>query len=159
MRLLRGLTLSATLTTIFAAFMGSYVRGKGAGLACPDWPLCYGQLVPEMDEWIFLEWFHRTIVLCLSLLVAAAAVLIWRKALAERWLALLTVAMLFVQAVMGGLTVILKTHPIIVAIHQGMAFVFFACLVALTVRVFLYPVEARRGRAAALDSLPVGASG
>jgi cytochrome c oxidase assembly protein subunit 15 len=143
---LRGLTLASTLTTIGAAFMGSYVRGKGAGLACPDWPLCYGQLVPAMDEWIFLEWFHRTIVLCLSLLVAAAAVLIWRGGLPERWLGLCTVGMLFVQAVMGGLTVILKTHPVIVAVHQGMAFVFFACLVTLTVRVFSHPVTSAERR-------------
>ena len=135
MRALRGLTLAATLTSIFAAFMGSYVRGKGAGLSCPDWPLCYGQVVPQFDQWIFLEWFHRTIVFGLSLLVASAAALVWWKRLRETWLALLTVGMLVVQAVMGGLTVILKTHPVIVAVHQGFAFIFFACVVALTVRI------------------------
>lgn len=136
--LLRGLMLTTTLTTIFAAFMGSYVRGNGAGLACPDWPLCYGQVVPEFDWWIFLEWFHRMVVGLVSLMLAAATALIWWKRLPDRWLSLLTVGMLFVQAVMGGLTVILKTHPIIVAIHQGMAFVFFACVVWLTVRAFSY---------------------
>lgn len=147
MRALRTLALAGTLTTIVAAFMGSYVRGKGAGLSCPDWPLCYGQIVPEFDQWIFLEWFHRTIVFCLSLLVAGAATMVWWKRLQERWLALLTVVMLVVQAVMGGLTVLLKTHPVIVALHQGMAFVFFACLVTLTVRIYYYPLPAKAARA------------
>ncbi|HEU5316932.1 MAG TPA: COX15/CtaA family protein [Chloroflexota bacterium] len=133
---LRVLTLATTLITIFAAFMGSYVRGNGAGLACPDWPLCYGQVVPEFDWWIFLEWFHRMVVGLVSLMVLAATALIWWKRMPERLLSLATVGMLLAQAVMGGLTVILKTDPIIVAVHQGMAFVFFACVVWLTVRVF-----------------------
>ncbi|MBI3972729.1 MAG: COX15/CtaA family protein [Chloroflexi bacterium] len=144
MTLLRGLTLSATLGTIFAAFMGSYVRGKGAGLACPDWPLCYGQLVPAFDEYIFLEWFHRTVVFALSLFVAGAAVVTWRRRNPLRYLALVTLGLLFVQAVMGGLTVLLKTHVLIVAIHQAFAFVFFACQTALTILAFQQAPAPRR---------------
>ncbi|HET7771819.1 MAG TPA: COX15/CtaA family protein [Chloroflexota bacterium] len=153
--LLRGLMLATTFTTIFAAFMGSYVRGNGAGLACPDWPLCYGQVVPEFDWWIFLEWFHRMVVGLVSLMLATAAALIWWKRLPDRWLSLAAVSMLLVQAVMGGLTVILKTNPIIVAIHQGMAFVFFAFVVWLTVRVFAY--ESARRIAATAAPVGIGA--
>jgi heme a synthase len=137
MKLLRGLTLSAALLTVFAAFMGSYVRGRGAGLACPDWPLCYGQIIPEdMDAQIFLEWFHRTVVLTLSLLVVSTAALAWRWRLPQRFLALLVFGLLIVQAVMGGLTVLIKLDVLVVALHQAFALVFFGTLVALTILVF-----------------------
>lgn len=50
MGLFKGLALTASTMTVFAAGMGSYVRGMGAGLACPDWPLCDGQVMPQQME-------------------------------------------------------------------------------------------------------------
>ena len=39
--------------------IGALVRAHGAGLSCPDWPLCHGQVVPDFDARIALEWGHR----------------------------------------------------------------------------------------------------
>jgi len=41
--------------------IGGATRVMEAGLACPDWPLCYGSFLPfnHMNLRVFLEWFHR----------------------------------------------------------------------------------------------------
>ena len=35
--------------------LGALVRAHGAGLACPDWPLCFGELVPRFDLKVAFE--------------------------------------------------------------------------------------------------------
>ena len=50
-----------TLTALTCALLvlGALVRAHGAGLACPDWPLCFGELVPQMNLEVGFEWSHR----------------------------------------------------------------------------------------------------
>src|SRR4051794_12103686 len=45
---------------------GASVRVHGAGLACPDWPLCLGRVVPELDFQVFMEWGHRALASMVS---------------------------------------------------------------------------------------------
>jgi heme A synthase len=88
---------------------GAAVRVNRAGLSCPDWPLCFGDLVPEMDLAIFLEWGHRALAgtVSVAFLGLGGAVLAHRaaRARAGRWV-LLAGGVLLVQIVLGGLTVL-----------------------------------------------------
>ncbi len=100
--------------------IGALVRAHGAGLSCPDWPLCHGQVVPDFDAKIALEWGHRAIAGALSLGVAAlAAAVLGRRELRARFAAplLVVVGLLGAQVVLGGLTVLLGLAPWTVTAH------------------------------------------
>ena len=49
------------MAVVALVVIGGATRVMEAGLACPDWPLCYGTLLPgkQMNAQVFLEWFHR----------------------------------------------------------------------------------------------------
>jgi cytochrome c oxidase assembly protein subunit 15 len=100
--------------------VGALVRAHGAGLSCPDWPLCHGQVVPDFDARIALEWGHRLLAGTLSLGIAALAFALLRprelRARFARSLALV-VALLGTQVVLGGLTVLLGLAPWTVTAH------------------------------------------
>ncbi|MEX2206545.1 MAG: COX15/CtaA family protein [Myxococcota bacterium] len=100
--------------------VGALVRAHGAGLSCPDWPLCFGQVIPEFDLKIAFEWGHRVMAGSLTLALVGLAAFVLRSAeLRARFRAPLTwiFALLSVQIVLGGLTVLLGLAPWTVTAH------------------------------------------
>src|SRR5262249_23112615 len=53
--------------------MGSVVRTRGSGLACPAGPLGEGRLIPRLEAHVLIEWFHRLFALLVSVMVFATA--------------------------------------------------------------------------------------
>ena len=88
--------------------LGALVRAHAAGLACPDWPLCFGELVPRFDLRVAFEWGHRVTAGAVSLAFAALAAFALRRAATRRVTArLLAIAalLLALQILLGALTV------------------------------------------------------
>ena len=132
--------LSAHLLVALIALVGigGATRVMEAGLACPDWPLCYGSLLPgrQMNLQVFLEWFHRldAFVVGVGLLVQAAVSWWWRREL-PRWVPWLSAAALLLVAVQGGLgalTVTLLLPFSVVTAHLVTALLLVAVLSACT---------------------------
>lgn len=133
------LVLLMSLFTLFLMAVGSATRVMGAGLACPDWPLCFGSLVPQkqMDLQVFLEWFHRLLATGLGVMAIAFAGLsvAWRQVL-PRWLpytALIALGLVVLQGILGGLTVTELLRFEVVTAHLGTGLLFFCLLVSITV--------------------------
>lgn len=97
--------------------LGAFTTSIGAGMIFPDWPLSNGSLNP--DGWLeniamFAEHSHRLSAGLMSLITIAIAVAIWRGD-ERRWLrrlAVFAVVLIFVQALVGGLRVLLEKHHV-----------------------------------------------
>ena len=134
---MRFLVWKIAIATLLLMAVGSATRVMNAGLACPDWPLCYGQLVPtqQMNLQVFLEWFHRLDASLIGLSTLALVGLSWwfRKELPKwlPWACLGALGLIVFQGILGGLTVPQMLRFDIVTAHLGTALLFFASLVII----------------------------
>ena len=97
---------SALLTWPLISF-GALVRLHGAGLSCPDWPLCYGQLIPPPGFEIAMEVGHRFWATLLGLLIVMMTLLSFRIPAYRSFRRLTTACLILVilQGILGALTV------------------------------------------------------
>ena len=143
MKTFRTVARVALVLCLVVVVLGAWVRLTDAGLGCPDWPGCYGQLVAPPQEqaeavtqaWpdrpldtgkAWREMIHRYAAGILGLLVFTLAVMAWRNRRdpAQPLKAPLFLAGLIVfQALLGMWTVTLLLKPLVVMAHLlgGMA--------------------------------------
>lgn len=130
--------------TFILMAIGSATRVMDAGLACPDWPLCYGQLVPsqQMNLQVFLEWFHRLDAMLIGFsTLFLVGQCVWFRQELPRWLlgcSFLALVLVITQGVLGGLTVTELLRFDIVTAHLGTALLFFSVLIAMGTALLPY---------------------
>lgn len=117
--------------------LGSWTRINGAGMTCPDYPLCRGRIVPAFDGGVIWEWAHRFTALALSVLVVVTIVRALNRRYAStpylRAAAVLAGALFLFQVLLGAATVKLSNTPISVVWHWGTAMALIASLAALAI--------------------------
>jgi heme a synthase len=121
---------AATFVLIFA---GGLVTSTGSALAVPDWPLSFGKFFPRMEGGVLYEHGHRMIAGTVAIMTLLMAVWAWQREERRfvRNLALFAFALVIVQAVLGGLTVLLLLPLTIAVSHAATAQAFFCLTVAL----------------------------
>jgi heme A synthase len=141
---LKRLALAGLAALLLQLALGGYVRHAGAGLACPDFPLCSGSLLPHHWE-SALHWIHRWLGVALlglfvHLVLAARRTALARPAVLAAGLAVLQVA-LGIAAVLSGLAVPLR------AAHALVAYVLWGVVVWLSVHAECWGAVARSAEA------------
>ena len=160
-RFLRRWVWKMALATLILMAIGSATRVMNAGLACPDWPLCYGQLVPsqQMNLQVFLEWFHRLDASLIGLMAIGLVGLSlrWRQFLDGwvPWAASLVLFLVVFQGVLGGLTVTQLLRFDIVTAHLGTALLVFCTLLVMGMMLMPYQAKGTAGQLSWLGCLAV----
>ena len=132
------LLLVTSVVTYLLIVMGSVVCMTGSGLGCPDWPMCYGQIIPPVDMGAIIETTHRFLAALTSPLIVAAAVVGWRKHRSIWWLSrppAIAVALVLAVVVFGAFAVLTGLPPLVAAVDVGcaltvLALVLTTCVVA-----------------------------
>ncbi|MSP92836.1 MAG: hypothetical protein EXR79_13700 [Myxococcales bacterium] len=155
--------LATAAATWVLICLGALVRAKQAGLACPDWPLCHGAVVPNLHiEGVPWEYGHRvlaglvSIAFAVGLLQARRLPGVWRHVRRQM---LGGAALLATQVVFGGLTVLIvhkgdgaprpEWWPVVIHLLLGNGFAALMVWVGLDVRAL--------GLQAVAPSLPIAA--
>lgn len=130
------LLLSSHLVVALVALVaiGGATRVMEAGLACPDWPLCYGSFLPSqrMTLQVFLEWFHRLDAFLVGVaLLLLTGFSLWRRLSLPRWLpwaSAASLALVALQGALGALTVTELLRFDVVSAHLATALLLVALL-------------------------------
>jgi cytochrome c oxidase assembly protein subunit 15 len=119
--------------------LGALVRANDAGLACPDWPLCFGEVIPRMNLEVAFEWTHRGVAGALAVGFTTLTLLALRRSgtrAATGGLLAVGAALLALQVLLGALTVwrLLAAWTVTAHLIVGNSFALILLWTALALR-------------------------
>jgi cytochrome c oxidase assembly protein subunit 15 len=116
---------------LVVVYSGAYVRHAGVSLACPDWPLCNGQVVPSLDGPTAVVFAHRLAALGAMLLLAWLAYVARINGIGQR-AASASFGLGVLQGLSGALVVWTRLGLFSTLAHAAIMALLFAALAVLT---------------------------
>jgi heme a synthase len=165
--LARRLAVAVVILTLAVMVLGSWVKATGSGLACPDWPKCYGQWLPpfpsmenggmDPDVWdeadaytqaqVLYEWGHRLLASLLGIPFLALVLVTFRRRdlhAGLRWLPFAAGWVLLVQILLGGITVVGKNAAPLTTAHLANATGFLVLVTLIAAFAYLRPLPTQQ---------------
>ena len=118
------LLVASLIGAILQITFGGVVRVTGSGDGCPDWPLCYGRLIPPVEKHALIEWTHRSAGVLLGLTIVAATARAWavnRNNVRAAWLTSASLALIAIVGGIGGAVVLSALNPALRTLHLALA--------------------------------------
>ncbi|WP_263120962.1 COX15/CtaA family protein [Cellulomonas fimi] len=121
----RPVLIANLVAQIAIVVTGGAVRLTASGLGCSSWPQCEpGHFTPRFHEALtihpYIEFGNRTLTGVLGVIALLVAVVVWTdrsRARSYRWLGFAPLIGVVLQAVIGGITVLVDLHPGWVSTH------------------------------------------
>jgi cytochrome c oxidase assembly protein subunit 15 len=121
----RGILIANLVAQIVIVVTGGAVRLTASGLGCSSWPQCEpGHFTPaHIDASSYhaaIEFGNRTVTGLLLVVTVLVALVVWTdrgRSLSYRTLGLVPLAGVVLQAVIGGISVLVRLNPAIVGSH------------------------------------------
>lgn len=139
---LKWLSVAATIGMIFVLLGGALVTKTGSEDGCGDsWPLCEGQVIPsEFTFEMVVELSHRLVSGTVGIVVLILAILAWwhlgEKVREVKFLAVSSVIVLVLQALIGAAAVVWGQSDFVLALHFGISLISFATVFLLMLIIF-----------------------
>lgn len=131
----RNLLVVTSLLTYLLVTLGGVVCVTDSSRGCPDWPGCYGQLVPPLRLDSILEYTHRLLAALATLAIIASALVGWKSRAVRwvRWPPTIATGFLLVVIVLGAMVVLRGLEPGLAALDLGSALLVLALMITATV--------------------------
>ena len=136
----RVLAVTTAVSTYLLVVLGSTVRVSDSGMGCSSWPLCDGRVGPIDHVHPLLEQSHRYLATIVVIAIVGLIALTRRGGARVRQVrayAVVSLAIVAVQIVLGAITVLTDNAPATVAAHLVVGLVFLAVVTATVVASFI----------------------
>ena len=140
-RNLKWLSVLATIIMAFVQLGGALVTKTGSEDGCgSSWPLCHGALLPDnLPIDTIIELSHRAVSGISLIVVLWLAITAWKHIgyIKEvKPLAIISIAFLLVQALIGAAAVIWQQNSYVLALHFGISLISFSSVFVLMLIIF-----------------------
>ncbi|HEY2494231.1 MAG TPA: heme A synthase [Paenibacillus sp.] len=139
----RNLTWFTTIYCYIVVYVGAYVSHTNSAGGCSGWPLCNGEVIPELVGGVRIAFIHRLAALVLFIMIATMAHFAYRKHRGNRELQMLGVAavLLCLMQVFSGAWIVFtlgnaELYVFAALLHNLLVSSLFGVLCYLSVRVW-----------------------
>lgn len=118
------LLVASLIGAVLQITFGGVVRVTESGDGCPDWPLCYGRLIPPVEKHALIEWTHRSAGVLVGLTIVAATARAWTRSGKNhraKWLTTASLALIAIVGGIGGAVVLSDLNPALRTLHLALA--------------------------------------